>query len=109
MSVPNVIGPTSSAPSQLHSMILCITETKVSQGGVNLARNDRITDLEMNNFFRFRAYFLANGGLLALDISHRVLSNRPIRLTQCCTQFKSPGVKILCVLYLHYNVAFTFK
>lgn len=22
-------------------------------------------------------------------------------LTQCCTQFKSPGVKILCVLYLH--------
>ena len=35
--------------------------------------------------------------------------NRLIRLTQCCTQFKSPGVKILCVLYLHYNVAFTFK
>ena len=33
---------------------------------------------------------------------------RPIRLTQCCShvQFKSPGVKILCVLYLHYNVAF---
>ena len=22
------------------------------------------------------------------------------------TQFKSPGVKILCVVYLHYNVAF---
>ena len=36
-------------------------------------------------------------------------SHRPIRLTQCCTQFKSPGDKILCVLYLHYNVAFTFK
>ena len=35
--------------------------------------------------------------------------NRPIRLIQCCTQFKSPGDKILCVLYLHYNVAFTFK
>ena len=34
-------------------------------------------------------------------------SNRPIRLTQCRTQFKSPGDKILCVLYLHYNVAFT--
>ena len=34
---------------------------------------------------------------------------RPIRLTQCFTQFKSPGVKILCVLYLHYNVAFSFK
>ena len=37
------------------------------------------------------------------------INNRHIRLTQCCTQFKSPGVKILCVLYLHYNVAFTFK
>ena len=36
-------------------------------------------------------------------------SHRPIRLTPCCTQFKSPGVKILCVLYLHYNVAFSFK
>ena len=35
--------------------------------------------------------------------------DRPIRLTQCCTQFKSPGDKILCVLHLHYNVAFTFK
>ena len=28
-------------------------------------------------------------------------------LTQC--SFISPGVKILCVLYLHYNVVFTFK
>ena len=37
------------------------------------------------------------------------MNNRPIRPTQCCTQFKSPGVKILCVLYLQYNVAFTFK
>ena len=36
-------------------------------------------------------------------------TNRPIRLTQCCTQFKSPGIKILCVLYLHYNVVFSFK
>ena len=42
---------------------------------------------------------------LLLMVSH----DRPIRLTQCCTQFKSLGVKILCVLYLHYNVAFTFK
>ena len=29
--------------------------------------------------------------------------------SQCCTQFKSPKVEILCVLYLHYNVAFTFQ
>ena len=35
--------------------------------------------------------------------------DKPIRVTQCCTQFKSPEVNILCVLYLHYNVAFTFK
>ena len=35
--------------------------------------------------------------------------HRPIRLTRCCTQFKSPGVKILRVLFLHYNVAFTIK
>ena len=34
---------------------------------------------------------------------------RPFWLTQYCTQFKSPEVKILCVLYLHYNVAVTFK
>ena len=27
-----------------------------------------------------------------------VTLHRPIRLTQCCTQFKSPGIKILCVL-----------
>ena len=26
-----------------------------------------------------------------------------------CTQFKSRGVTILCVLHLHYNVAFTFR
>ena len=36
-------------------------------------------------------------------------TNRRIRLTQCCTQFKSPGDKFLCVLHLHYNVAFIFK
>ena len=35
--------------------------------------------------------------------------DRPFRLTQCCTQFKSPGDNILCVLCLHYYVAFTFK
>ena len=35
-------------------------------------------------------------------------ANRPTRLTQCCTQFKSRGVKILCVPYLHYYAAFTF-
>ena len=33
----------------------------------------------------------------------------PNQLTLCSNQFKSPGVKILCVLYLHYNVTLTFK
>ena len=47
--------------------------------------------------------------MIKVKILSRTCFNRPIRLTQCCTQFKSPGVKILCVLYLHYNVAFTFK
>ena len=39
----------------------------------------------------------------------RISHNRPIRLTQCCTQFKSLGVKVLCVFHLHDNIAFTFK
>ena len=38
-----------------------------------------------------------------------VLVNRPIRLTQFCTQFKSLGVKDLCMLHLHDNVAFIWK
>ena len=36
-------------------------------------------------------------------------SHRPIRLTKCCTQFRYLGVKVLCVFYLHDNIAFTFK
>ena len=35
--------------------------------------------------------------------------HRPIQLTQCCTQFRSLGVKILCVFRLHDNVAFKSK
>ena len=42
-------------------------------------------------------------------LSKTSFTNRPNRLTQCCTQFKSPGTKIFCVLYLHDNVAFIFK
>ena len=38
---------------------------------------------------------------MAQVILNLVKFNRPIRLTQCCTQFKSPGFKIPCVLYLH--------
>ena len=51
--------------------------------------------------------------MAAVTSCENTLLGKPIdlfsRLTQCCTQFKSPGVKILCVLYLHYNVAVTFK
>ena len=52
-----------------------------------------------------------NNSLLQLKNSklQTFARNRPNRLTQCCTQFKSPGTKILCVLYLHDNVAFIFK
>ena len=32
-----------------------------------------------------------------------------IRLIQCCTEFKSVRVKVLCVFHLHDKVAFTFK
>ena len=41
--------------------------------------------------------------------SRLLLINRPIRLTQCCTQFRSLGVKVLCVFHLYDNIAFTFK
>ena len=58
--------------------------------------------LPLNCYF----YFYLRASQL---LSERNDIHRPIRLTQCCTQFKSPGDKILCVLYLHYNVAFTFK
>ena len=36
-----------------------------------------------------------------LIILHGRMGYRPIRLTQCCTQFRSLGVKILCALYLN--------
>ena len=48
-------------------------------------------------------------GIRSVQAFPSLLLNRPNRLTQCCTQFKSPGFKILCVLYLHYNLAFTCK
>ena len=34
---------------------------------------------------------------------------KPIRLTQCCTQFKFHAVKVLCVFHLHDNVAFNLN
>ena len=37
------------------------------------------------------------------------ISDRPILLTQCCTQFRSLGVKVLWVFHLYDNIAFTFK
>ena len=46
--------------------------------------------LELSNL---SIYFLAYGSF-----------NRPNRLTQCYTQFKSPRIKILCVIFVH-----TFK
>ena len=67
---------------------------------------DRVNELPLNNI-------VDNCCSLFLEPTHAGTSqfnmNRPIRLTQCCTQFRSPGDKILCVFHLHYNVAFTFK
>ena len=37
------------------------------------------------------------------------INNRPILLTQCCTQLRSLGVKVLSVFHLHDNIAFTLK
>ena len=51
----------------------------------------------------------ASRAFLSLARFGELVKYRPIRLTQCCTQFKSPGDKILCEWYFHYNVAFTFK
>ena len=48
------------------------------------------TGLELS---KLSIYFLAYGSF-----------NRPNRLTQCYTQFKSPRIKILCVIFVH-----TFK
>ena len=78
--------------------ILHLEKEKVKNGFVksaNFAKIAKLTSL-------FLALFEKN------DV-YTSFFHRRIGLTQCCTQFKSPGVKIHCVLYLHYNVAFTFK
>ena len=52
-----------------------------------------------------RFYFVAESPQFCSYLSW----DRPIRLTQCCTQFRSLGVKVFCLLHLHDNIAFTFK
>ena len=37
-------------------------------------------------------------------MSSRTWISRPIRLTQCGSQFRSLGIKVLCVFHLHDNV-----
>ena len=46
-------------------------------------------------------------GTLAITKPKIWIKKRSIRLTQCCTQFKS--FRVLRVLHLHDNAAFTFK
>ena len=41
--------------------------------------------------------------------SYYLFSVEPIRVTQCNTQFRSLGVKVLCEFHLHDNIAFTFR
>ena len=38
-----------------------------------------------------------------------LVAYRPTGLTKCCIQFRSLGVKVLCVFHLYDNIAFTFK
>ena len=53
--------------------------------------------------------FISKNCVCLSSFSFSICLHRSNRLTQCCTQFKSPGVKLLGALYLHYNVAFAFK
>ena len=81
--------------------------TKETSGSnkANLALLVGITIYRPANAFQYTTHTWS-----AIRLSYASQKHPPIiRLTQCCTQFKSPGVKILCVLYLHHNVAFTFK
>ena len=81
--------------------------TKGTSGSnkANLALLVGITIYRPANAFQYTTHTWS-----AIRLSYASQKHPPIiRLTQCCTQFKSPGVKILCVLYLHYTVAFTFK
>ena len=64
--------------------------------------------LHLIHIYRHGFYELSRM-LMRKKVNNDVSKDSPIGLTQCCTQFKSPGVKIHCVLYLHYNVAFTFE
>ena len=46
------------------------------------------------------AYTLVRTSLnVWISVKNLPSNNRPNRLTQCCNQFKSPGLKILCVLH----------
>ena len=43
------------------------------------------------------------------DFLSPMLTNRPIRLTQCCTQFRSFGNKTFCSKYFHMNATLSCK
>ena len=84
---------------------------KVDKGGQHPITDDHYESWKPNEFFSLGVHLYSYSRIWVKwnNSSHSSSVKRPIRLTQCCTQFKSPGVKILCVLYLHDNVAFTFK
>ena len=57
---------------------------------------------------------LRKSGLTAIFSTKQQYTNfswvdRPIRLTQCCAQFKSLRVRVFSVFHLHDNVEFTLK
>ena len=49
--------------------------------------------------------FSSSHGILKFKPAAREI-NGPIRQSQCCTQFKSPGVKILCGIHIEMTLKF---
>ena len=90
-------------------------QRQTSQGQKKRVRWWKWTEITLNGNLKKKGVmqcFLYNRELYDLDYEHGIhifTVYRLTRLTQCCTQFKSLGVKVLCVLHLHDNIASTFK
>ena len=82
----------------------CLVNNKVKNSYNSLSNFQNSVHYQCNKW-----YITTYNSATEIPMLLKNMENRPIRLTQCCTQFRSLGVKILCALYLHYKVAFTFK
>ena len=87
-------------PEQAESDLTCLVDQK---------NGDRMIKQLLNSVIaNYRDLSVSCRSIYLLQPSGSA-NNRPIRLTQCCTQFRPLGVKVLCVFHLHDNIAFTFK